>query len=113
MNGEQIREDAAELVRDITKLQQKLTDLRLLCPHEIISGEYKGNTGNWCPDDDSYWITAVCEDCGGYIHADSGTEDYNRLSRSGMISNQYEPKEAAVERERLKLGIRLKRMEEI
>jgi len=33
------------------------------CPHENCSEEYKGNSGNYDPTADSYWIEFRCADC--------------------------------------------------
>lgn len=44
-------------------IDDEIEALRDACPHVNLHGKYKGDTGNWCPQDDSYWIEAVCKDC--------------------------------------------------
>lgn len=80
-----INENVVFLQNRIRNYQQRIRDLQAQCPHDIVAGYYKGNTGNWCPQDDRYWIEAECQECLKYIHADSDTELYRKLSRSGMI----------------------------
>ncbi len=46
------------------RLISELKDIQNNCPHEDKEGKYKGDTGNWSPDEDSYWIDAKCLDCG-------------------------------------------------
>lgn len=54
-------------VERIKAMQERLTDeLRAIqdaCPHTNKQGKYGGNTGNWCPQDDCYWIDVTCLDC--------------------------------------------------
>lgn len=38
--------------------------LRNECPHDNYTVQYKGDTGNWCQSDDSYWVVINCPDCG-------------------------------------------------
>lgn len=100
-----IREERFKLQQKIASLQEKLNALRESCPHQIVDGEYKANTGNWCPQDDCYWISATCRDCGKHIHADGGTALYHMLSMSGMIETEYESVETKTNRELRKLEI--------
>jgi hypothetical protein len=46
------------------------------CTHTNLTGEYKSNTGNWCPSDDSYWIDVTCDDCGKWWMIDSKEDDH-------------------------------------
>jgi hypothetical protein len=39
-------------------------------PKEYVKKVPKGNTGNWCPDDDSYWYECKCELCESQWHED-------------------------------------------
>lgn len=55
------------------------------CPHERKEGVYKGNTGNWCPDDDSYWIDATCLDCGKRWMIDSEEDKHEYRHFQGTI----------------------------
>lgn len=71
----------------IEVLHGKIKAIQDACPHEKVVGQYKANTGNWCPHDDSYWIEADCVECDKRIWADSqkDAELYRKLSLSGMI----------------------------
>lgn len=60
----------AELRREIDKIGNKIQKLIDTCPHENVKKTYKGDTGNWCKDDDSYWIEFDCPDCGKRWHED-------------------------------------------
>lgn len=66
-----------ELLRkEIAQKYQEIKNLQQICGHDKVIGEYKSNTGNWCPGDDSYWIDAVCEDCGKRWSIDSKEDDH-------------------------------------
>jgi hypothetical protein len=106
-----IRSEKENLTKQISELQKQLQNLQEICSHEIVEGEYKANTGNWCSDDDSYWISATCLDCGKRLHADLNTELYNKLDKSGMISSQYDSVEKKVRQQMLRLEIERKRSE--
>lgn len=60
------------------RLQAELLKLQLECEHPNATGKYGSSTGNWCPQDDSYWIEAECPDCGKRWWIDSATsvEEY-------------------------------------
>jgi hypothetical protein len=88
-----IRSNTNYLENRIAEYRKKVQEWQSRCKHDLVEGEYKANTGNWCAQDDSYWITAKCLDCGKQIHADSGTELYRKLSNSGMISSEYDTKD--------------------
>lgn len=60
-----------KLQREISLRYKKIEDIKNQCPHNDVIGQYKGNTGNWCKDDDSYWIEAECQDCGKRFNIDS------------------------------------------
>lgn len=40
------------------------------CDHADVTRVYKSNTGNWCPQDDSYWTEFTCNTCGKKWHKD-------------------------------------------
>lgn len=82
-----ILKERIKIERKIEDWQTKLYHLRIICPHTNYTGEYKGNTGNWCKHDDSYWINIKCEDCGKRWQVDSEEhkEEYRNYSRSGKI----------------------------
>ena len=73
--------------KKIKELYAKKATIQSACEHKNVKGEYNSDTGNWCQQDDSYWISADCLDCGNHIYADSERDKdlYLQLSRSGMI----------------------------
>jgi hypothetical protein len=80
MNPKQITKEINKLTDQINLRYKKIQELQNSCPHEDVQGEYKANTGNWCKDDDSYWIEAKCWDCGKRWNIDS--KDQPDLYRS-------------------------------
>lgn len=41
-------------------------DLQEICNHPNVDKKYKGNSGNYDPSADSYWIEYRCPDCGKF-----------------------------------------------
>lgn len=109
MDGGLIRKNVQFLQGKVNEYQKLIKEWQAECSHEIVEGSYGANTGNWCPQDDSYWISAKCLDCGENLHAESGTALYQKLSMSGMISREYEPKQAIEERTKLRMKIEQER----
>lgn len=54
---------ADRLLREIAELQAELRKHQERCKHPHPSFEHKGDTGNWCPQDDSYWKEWYCPTC--------------------------------------------------
>lgn len=46
------------------------------CKHPDLEGEYGSNTGNWCEQDDCYWINLNCPTCGKRWQVDSDQPEY-------------------------------------
>ena len=42
----------------------KVKALEEVCPHSNVDVKLKGDSGNWCPAEDSYWVEVDCLDCG-------------------------------------------------
>ena len=57
-----------DIIEMLRERKQELVDA---CPHENGLYDYKGNTGNYDPSCDCYWIDATCLDCGKMWHVDS------------------------------------------
>ena len=104
-----IKENVEHLTSKIKDYQDRINKHQEACKHEIVKGEYGANTGNWCKEDDSYWISAVCLDCHKHIHAESGTEEYYRLSNTGMIKSEYDSAEKLMLQELKRQDIMTKR----
>ena len=54
----------------VEKLKNKIIDIQLKiekfqseCPHKNETNIRKGDTGNWCKQDDRYWTAHYCPDC--------------------------------------------------
>ena len=64
--SEGIRSHREKLDEIIKSAEEELTMLRDECPHPNAEATKvaKGNTGNYCPQDDSYWYVLNCEFCG-------------------------------------------------
>ena len=48
----------------IAKLVEAKNRIIEECDHADVTRVYKSNTGNWCPQDDSYWTEFTCNTCG-------------------------------------------------
>ncbi len=70
------------LKRTIVNAQAKIKQLQDSCSHIGLEGKYEANTGNWCKEDDSYWVVFSCPVC-----EKRWTEDQAML-QSGSVSNQ-------------------------
>lgn len=46
-----------------SRLTQELLVIQAECTHPNKTGRYGGNTGNYDPSADCYWITCHCPDC--------------------------------------------------
>ena len=48
--------------------QLEFNTLQKQCPHPLVSrtATNRGDSGNWCRGDDSYWTNHVCGLCGMY-----------------------------------------------
>lgn len=48
----------------ISAIRKEIDDIQNACTHEGLLGAYGANTGNYCKQDDSYWVTFLCPECG-------------------------------------------------
>ncbi|ANA49194.1 hypothetical protein PMW_69 [Pseudomonas phage phiPMW] len=66
-----------------------LGKLRQECEHPNYTGKYNANTGNWCSDDDTYWIDFHCPDCGmtrtAYADVGPDNEKFSYRGHSARI----------------------------
>ncbi len=78
LTAKQVQRKAIRLAGAMRMLRDEMEALQEQCPHEHLVGKYKGNTGNWCPQDDSYWIDAHCKDCNKrwLIDSEDNAEEY-------------------------------------
>lgn len=51
------------ILREMNDLSQELRKHQERCKHKNATYISKGDTGNWCRDDDSYWQEWKCPTC--------------------------------------------------
>lgn len=61
---ESIATEVQRIKKKIKKWELRLKEAQATCKHQNASKTHHANTGNWCPQDDSYWTTFNCPDCG-------------------------------------------------
>lgn len=52
------------LEKRIANAKSKLYGLQQRCKHPNRVSVHGANTGNWDPDNDSYWVNHSCPECG-------------------------------------------------
>lgn len=80
MNDTQLKVSKINSMQE--RLRRELHTIRQTCQHNDKEGRYKGNTGNWCAQDDSYWIDVKCNDCGKtwLIDSTDNKEEYRKFN---------------------------------
>ena len=63
MTPKQVKRKRITIQNKMIKLNEHLAELQILCQHPNVEKTYKGNTGNYDPSADSYWIDWRCPDC--------------------------------------------------
>ena len=63
MTSKQIQRKYTTIMNKKAKLSIQLSELQELCTHPDITKQYRGDTGNYDPSQDSYWINWHCPDC--------------------------------------------------
>ncbi len=63
MTPKQIQRKYRTIAGKVSKLHDQLKELQAECQHPNVNKEYKGDTGNYDPTCDSYWIDWRCPDC--------------------------------------------------
>jgi hypothetical protein len=75
-----IEERVAKAHEKIAKWQKEIFDAQAECTHPGLTGEYGSNTGNWCSQDDCYWLDLRCPTCGKRWSVDSEEPEYRLYS---------------------------------
>lgn len=72
-NSLTIKDQYIKLHEELASVKNRIIDLQNNCPHSDIHVVAKSDTGNYCRDDDAYWIEWSCLDCGahGTIYSDN------------------------------------------
>lgn len=71
----QIKDMQGRLDKELKRIQEE-------CSHDNKQGSYKSDTGNWSPDENTYWIRAECIDCSKVwnIDASKNKEEYQNFN---------------------------------
>lgn len=64
--------------QEISDLYKKIDQIKELCPHKNNKKEYGGNTGNYDPSADIYWVDIECLDCGKRLRFYDHQEGYRK-----------------------------------
>jgi hypothetical protein len=77
-----MKPEVEKIYKDIAELKSKLYKIQNECSHSNYKSEYGADTGNWDSNDDCYWLTVDCLDCGQHMHFDSkeDSENYYKYS---------------------------------
>lgn len=70
MTPNQVQKQYLTIRNKIDRLNDQLGELQEQCQHPNVEKTYKGNTGNYDPSADSYWIDWLCPDCKKYWMTD-------------------------------------------
>ena len=52
------------------ELLHELGVLQSFCKHKKATSEHHSDTGNWCKQDDCYWVEYHCSECGKFWRED-------------------------------------------
>lgn len=52
------------------ELLHELRVLQSFCKHRNATSEPRSDTGNWCKQDDCYWVEHRCPECGKFWRED-------------------------------------------
>lgn len=61
---EDIRRTISLLEKRISSAEEKIEHIQNKCDHSNYIAKPGADTGNWCKDDDRYWVDVMCPDCG-------------------------------------------------
>ncbi len=66
MTPKQVQRRYLTIKKRENKLYEQLKELQSICEHTNVNKVYKGDTGNYDPGADIYWIEWRCPDCGKF-----------------------------------------------
>lgn len=81
MTPMQVRRKRVNILNKISKLSDQLMELQSLCSHPDVTKKYGGNTGNYDPSADCYWIDWRCPDCDKRWTTDQSRENVLKPGR--------------------------------
>lgn len=70
MTPAQVRRRLKTILKHQSIWRKAEIDLQKQCNHVNVDETYKGNSGNYDPSADSYWIEYKCSDCGKFWRED-------------------------------------------
>lgn len=59
-----IKATLEELQNTLEETYNSIAYMQSVCQHTDTTVKHDGNTGNYCPDDDTYWTDYKCNVCG-------------------------------------------------
>lgn len=75
MTVTQVKRKRITIQNKIISLREQLEELQNLCKHPDVTKKYGGDSGNYDPSQDSYWIDWRCPDCGKFWTTDQSREN--------------------------------------
>jgi hypothetical protein len=75
MTVTQIKRKRITIQNKINLLREQLGELQNLCKHPNVEKKYGGDSGNYDPSQDCYWIDWNCPDCGSRWTTDQSREN--------------------------------------
>lgn len=81
MTPKQIRNKRRAIGDKFVKLSIQLDELQSECTHPDVTKKYGGNTGNYDPSADRYWIDWRCPDCDKFWRTDQDRENVLKSGR--------------------------------
>lgn len=75
MTPKQVQRKRKSIYERQVRLSEELYELQTTCTHPMPNKKYGGNTGNYDPSADSYWIDWDCPDCGHRWTTDQSREN--------------------------------------
>lgn len=67
-----------EINKEIRNLEKLIDEIKDSCPHINNTKKYDGDTGNYDPSADRYWVNIECLDCGTHLHFYDNEEGYRK-----------------------------------
>ena len=89
-----IRKRLASLTQQAAKIYEKIKLLQAECPHITLTMRYCGDTGNYDPSADSYWIDWACPDCGQHWSTSQDREERQKYPHAIDITYTQQERHA-------------------
>lgn len=82
LKAKQIIDKMSELMIPVNELRKELKEHQEKCQHPRGTFKRGFNNGNWCPQDDQYWIDVHCDVCFKSWTIDEKEPDYSKFTRN-------------------------------